>query len=181
MRAIDRVRTGGQRSGIANPPFRETPDVKISKLLLLAAFAVPAAALPVSTLLAAAPADPIKARHRNFENMGRATKAVFDQLRKGAPDMRVIQANANALAASAPRVATDFPRGSGPESGRKTHALPAIWQNPAEFSKLANQLTSTTRSLQAAAAGGNLAQVKVAAGQVGATCKGCHDQFRKPH
>lgn len=151
--------------------------VKLPLLISLAALTLPATAM---VAVAAAPVDVMKARHHNFENMGRAMKGLFDQLRKGAPNFKVIQASANTLAASAPRVGSDFPKGSGPESGRKTDALPAIWERQAEFAKAAGQLVVTTKALQAAAASGDLARIKAAAGQAGSTCKGCHDQFRKP-
>ena len=147
------------------------------RLALLAALILPATAM---VAMAAAPVDPIKARHQNFEGMGRAMKGLFDELRKGAPDLKVIQASANTLAASAPRVGGGFPKGSGPESGRKTDALPAIWERPGDFAKAADTLVGATRGLQSAAASNDLARVKAAAGQVGGTCKGCHDQFRKP-
>lgn len=152
--------------------------MKTSKLLILAALALPATAM---VAVAAAPVDVMKARHHNFENMGRAMKGLFDELRKGAPNLKVLQTNANTLAAATPRVATDFPHGTGPDSGRKTHALPAIWQRPAEFAKAADAAVGATRRLQIAAASGDLARIKTAAAQAGSTCKNCHDQFRKGH
>ena len=152
--------------------------MKTSKLLILAALTLPATAM---VAVAAAPADVMKARHHNFENMGRAMKSLFDELRKRAPNLRVLPANANTLAAATPRVATDFPAGTGPESRRKTHALPTIWQRPAEFAKAADAAVVATRALQVAAASGDVARIKAAAGQAGSTCKSCHDQFRKGH
>lgn len=152
--------------------------MKTPKLLALAALILPATGM---VAVAATPAEVMKARHHNFENMGRAMKGLLDELRKRAPNLKAIQANANALAAATPRVGGDFPKGTGPESGRKTHALPAIWQRPAEFARAADAAVGATRNLQAAAASGDLARIKAAAGQAGGTCKACHDQFRKPH
>jgi len=150
--------------------------VKSPKLLALALFALPATAMVAS----AAPADVMKARHHNFEIMGRALKSLLGELRKRAPNLALVQARANTLAAASQRVGSDFPKGTGPETGRKTHALPAIWQRPAEFAKAADANLSATRGLQAAAASGDLPRIRAAANHAAKTCKGCHDQFREP-
>ncbi len=150
--------------------------MKPSPLLILAALLVPV----TSVALAASPAGIIKVRHQNFEGMGRAMKGLFDELRKPAPNFAVFKASATVLANSAPRIANHFPKGSGPESGLKTDALPAIWQKPGEFTAATNRLVGTTQALQAAVASGNVMQVSKAAGDVGGSCKNCHDTFRKP-
>lgn len=71
-----------------------------------------------------------------------------------------------------------FIPGSGPADGKKTEALPAVWEKPEEFAK-------KYADFQAAAAG---AGVAVAGGQdalgpvlqkLGGACKACHDDFRK--
>ena len=105
--------------------------MKPSSLLLIAALLVPAAAIAVK------PAEIIKVRHQNFEGMGRAMKGLFDELRKPAPNFAVFKANATVIANSAPRIANHFPKGSGPESGQKTDALPTIWEKPGEFTAAA--------------------------------------------
>ena len=83
--------------------------------------------------VAASPAKTIETREANFKVMGKAMKGMFDQFKTPAPDMAVIKASAAALSQAAPKVAGHFPKGSGPESGVKTHALPAIWEKPADF------------------------------------------------
>ena len=148
--------------------------MKPSSLLLIAALLVPAAAIAVK------PAEIIKVRHQNFEGMGRAMKGLFDELRKPAPNFAVFKANATVIANSAPRIANHFPKGSGPESGQKTDALPTIWEKPGEFTAAANRLVGATQGLQTAVASGDAVKVKLAAGEVGGACKNCHDTFRKP-
>ena len=127
---------------------------------------------------AATPAETIAARSTNFKQMGRAQKALNDELKKPSPNLAVIRASANTLAGLAPQVSRWFPRGSGKESGARTGALPAIWQQTPRFNASANQLTNAARGLQRAASAGNIAQVRASAGAVGGACKGCHDTFK---
>jgi cytochrome c556 len=137
------------------------------------------AAIGVSaTAWAATPAETITARQNNFKQMGRAQKAIGDELKKPAPDVGVIRTNAGTIASLAPQVSRWFPRGTGKESGAKTGALPVIWQQTARFNTGANQLTNAARGLQRAAASGNVAQIRAAVPAVGGACKGCHDTFK---
>jgi len=148
--------------------------------LTLAALLLPAAALALPALVEAAKPSPVfKLRHDNFEAMGRAMKGTFDEFKKPAPSIPVIQANANALAAAAVKVKGHFPKGTGPEAGVKTEALPAIWERPADFAAAADRLVNATKAFQLAAATGDLARIQPAAMAVGGSCKNCHDSFRK--
>jgi cytochrome c556 len=148
--------------------------------LALAALLLPAAALALPALVeAAAPSPVFKLRHDNFEAMGRAMKGTFDEFKKARPSVPAIQAHANTLAAAAIKVKGHFPKGTGPEARVKTEALPAIWERPADFAAATDRLINTTKGLQIAAATGDLAKIQPAAGAVGASCKNCHDSFRK--
>jgi cytochrome c556 len=147
--------------------------VKLTRITLLAAFALPVAAIAASP-------NVYKARHDNFEAMGRAMKGTVDQFKSGSPDLSVIKTNANTLAAAAPKVAGFFPKGSGPEGNPKSEALPVIWQKPADFAAANKKLVDAAKAYQAAATTGNLDQIKAAFGTLGGTCKNCHDTFRKP-
>jgi cytochrome c556 len=128
--------------------------------------------------VAATPAETISARHANFKQLGRATKAILDELRKPEPSLATINTNAQALNQAAAKIPGFFPPGTGPESGVKTEALPAIWQKNADFQAAAQKLVSAGNDLQRAAASNNLAAVKTAFPAVGGSCKGCHDNFR---
>jgi len=164
---------------VGKPPncLTETPLFKLAKAAALAAIVLPATAV-IAT--AAGPNPAFKLRHDNFEAMGRAMKGIGDELKKPTANVAVIQKNAATLAAAAPKVKGYFPKGTGPEAGVKTEALPAIWQRPADFNAAADRLVGATRNLQVAAATGDLAKIQPAVGAVGQSCKGCHDNFRKP-
>jgi cytochrome c556 len=134
------------------------------------------AAVPVAGF-AAAP-DTIKARQANFKKMGAATKAIVDEIRKSDPSIAVIRTSAANLDAAGKAALKAFPRGTGPEAGVKTEALPAIWTKPKEFAAARQKFLSASAAFNKVARGGDVAQVRSAFGALGATCKGCHDQFR---
>lgn len=144
--------------------------------LVLAALLLPAAGL----VIAAAPHPAYKARHQNFEVMGKAMKATFDEFKRPAPNLAVFRANSAILVTASAKVKGHFPKGTGPAPGIKTEALPAIWERPADFAAAADRLVGAAQGYQAAAASGDLAAIQKAAGAVGGSCKNCHDSFRKP-
>ncbi|MGN6358138.1 MAG: c-type cytochrome [Novosphingobium sp.] len=136
------------------------------------------AAASVTAAWAAAPAENVPAPPKKLNQLGRAQKLIGDELRKPTPDVGVIRANAQTLANLAPQVHRWFPRGTGKESGAKTAALPAIWQQTPLFNTKANQFTQAARGLQQAATRGDVAQIRAALPAVGGSCKGCHDTFK---
>ncbi len=140
-----------------------------------------AAALTVVPVAAATPAGTkaaTEARQAAFKSFGRSMKTISDEVRKPSPDMALIAAEAAKLEKAGPRIPRWFPRGSGPESGLKTEALPAIWAKPAEFRGAAGKFTAAAKGLRAAAAAKDAARVRAALGATGGTCKACHEGFR---
>jgi cytochrome c556 len=129
--------------------------------------------------LAATPADVINARHQNYKQIGKAMKGIGDELKNGSPSLPTIQANAKTIATLAPQLPGWFPKGTGPESGVKTEALPAIWQNNADFQVAAKNFAVAAQNLNAIAAKGDLTQIADAQRALGGTCKSCHDRFRQ--
>jgi cytochrome c556 len=128
---------------------------------------------------AATPAETIKARRVAFKDMGKSMKAIGGQLKSGTPDVAVIRGAAATLAATAPKLEHAFPKGTGPEAGVKTEASADIWAKPAEFAKLMGELQTKTKALDGAAKGGDLAKIGAATGDLGSTCKACHQSFKK--
>lgn len=141
-------------------------------VLLAATITLPAPAQ------APAPADVIKQRQGNFKEFGRAMKAISDEMRARTPDAAVVRRSAQTLAGFGLQIPGWFPRGTGPEAGVATEALPAIWARPADFAARANDLTAAARALDAAAASGDAARMRSATAALGGTCKACHDDFR---
>lgn len=59
-------------------------------------------------------------------------------------------------------------------------ALPAIWEKTAEFKADEDKFQAAVAELNTQAQSGNLEAIKVAYGNVGASCKTCHQSFRRP-
>lgn len=167
-------------------------------ILLLAACRQPAgdqlandatgnAAVPAEAATAAVPAEPpptreaalklMHDRHENMEDIGDATKALSRALKSDSPDLAVIRDAAATYIRLAPHVASWFPPGTGPDVG-KTHAKPAIWEKPEDFSAKAHDFQAAVTAFDAAARGGDIAAINSAFGDLGKACKACHDPYR---
>lgn len=133
------------------------------------------------TVWAATPAETITARQNNFKAIARANKAIQDELRKDAPDIALITTSATVIDRLSRGVRQWFPNGTGPQSGIKTEASPAIWLRRREFEVSAANSARAAAGLKNAANARNLAQIRTAAAALGGTCKGCHDTFREKH
>ena len=59
-------------------------------------------------------------------------------------------------------------------------SLPSVWEKPTEFEAEREKFLAAVDDLNTKAQAGNLEAIKVAYGNVGASCKSCHDAFRKP-
>lgn len=68
--------------------------------------------------------------------------------------------------------------GPGTDKG-DTRAVPAVWTEQAKFKAASEKMMGEVAKLNAAAKTGNLDQIKAAFGAAGASCKACHDDFRK--
>ncbi len=147
-----------------------------AKPILLTALA---AALVAGSAIASAasPAETIAARQANFKKMGGAMKALKDELGAGADKAKLLAA-ARTLAATARLQGGLFPAGTGPSSGVKTDALPAIWTQKPTFDAAAGKLVAEADKLAGIAGSGNTAAVLAQFKVVGGTCAACHRQFR---
>lgn len=68
--------------------------------------------------------------------------------------------------------------GPGTDKG-DTRALPAVWTEQAKFKAASEKMQAEVAKLNAAAKTGNLDAIKTAFGATAASCKACHDDFRK--
>nr|WP_253338832.1 cytochrome c [Neisseria sp. HSC-16F19] len=64
--------------------------------------------------------------------------------------------------------------------GRDGDALPNIWSDPTGYKAVEDGFHAAVANLTDKAQGGNLEEIKVAYGEVGASCKACHDTYRRP-
>lgn len=143
--------------------------------------AVPAALVLVAAPLAhaqfAKPEDAIKYRQSAMFMMNQHAGRLGAMTQGKVPwDAAVASANAETLATLAKLPWPAFTAGT--DKG-DTRAKADIWSDNAKFTANAQKLQEETARLAAAAKSGDEAAMKAAFGEVGRTCKGCHDQFRK--
>ena len=116
-------------------------------------------------------------RHEGMEEIGDAFKLINREVKKGSPDLASIRPAAAKINELAGQSAGWFPPGTGPDVG-KTRAKAEIWQKPEDFAAKTRTFQQVAAAFNAAAAGGDVAAIKAGAGELGKTCKACHDLYR---
>ena len=71
-----------------------------------------------------------------------------------------------------------FRAGTGPDKG-KTGAKPEIWKNQKDFAAKLAGWQQASAALDPAAKSGNGSAIQGAFGDLGKSCKACHDTYRK--
>lgn len=120
----------------------------------------------------------IDVRQTNFEEIGDAFKAIRGQLEGDSPDFAVIEASATTINTNAQKIGDHFPEGTGMDAGSDTEALATIWEKPEEFAAAHQASVDASEGLIAAAQLGEASAVQAQVGELGKSCKGCHDNFR---
>lgn len=145
-----------------------------------------AAANATETALADAGSTPLerdqalalmKERHENYEKIGDAMKVIGRELKGDSPDLAAVRTNGDTIASLAPQAASWFPEGTGPDVG-KTYAKAEIWQKPEDFKAKAADFSKAALAFQSAARGTDVAAMRTALGDLGKSCKACHDSYR---
>ncbi len=137
------------------------------------------AAIAASSTAAADVSTVIQARQSHFKEIGKATKAMAEQLKSPMPSVPVVQASVKQIDALAPQLPSWFPAGSGPAAGVKTQAKAEIWSKPDAFKHDAAAFADAAHKLDVVAAGGDVAAIRTQAKAMGETCKTCHEAFRQ--
>lgn len=123
------------------------------------------------------PEDAIKYRKASFTVLA----AHFGPLGAMANGRAPFNAQAAARHADVIAVAANLPWagfGEGTDKG-DTRAKPEVWSESAKYKEAAEKMQAEVSKLAAAAKTGNLDNLKAAFGPAAATCKACHDHFRK--
>jgi cytochrome c556 len=154
----------------------------MNKILVVA---IAASALCVGFVATAADKGPhdnaIKGRQAMFQsysfNMGILGAMAKEKMAYDAD--KASEAAANLQAAANFGQSSMWPAGSdnGNPANARTRALPSIWSTYPAVVEKADALKKSAEVL-AAQAGGGLSALQGAMGDVGASCKGCHDDFR---
>jgi len=120
----------------------------------------------------------VAARHAGFKKMGGAMKVLKDQLASGSIDKAAAVAAAKTIATVGKGQPKLFPAGTGPSSGVKTDALPAIWTNKAGFAAQWSKFQVEADKMVAVAATGDATRIGTQFKALGGACGSCHKQFR---
>jgi len=144
---------------------------------VLLALAVVAIALPASAQFKS-PEDAVKYRKSGFTLMGAHFGRLAGMAQGKTPfDTKIAAENADVLAAVVKLPFTAF--GEDTELMANSEAKPNVWKEMPAFKAAAEKMQGEVAKLQAASKTGDLAQLKVAVGAVGQSCKACHDKFRE--
>lgn len=139
--------------------------------LLLLAMGLPAQAQ------FAKPEDAIKYRKASFTVMA----AHFGRLGAMANGRTPFDAKAAADNADVVATLSKLPWaafGEGTDKG-DTRAKPEVWKEAAKYKEAADKMQAEIVKLNTAAKAGNIDALKAAFGPAAASCKACHDNFRK--
>ena len=110
-----------------------------------------------------------------MKNDGIAAKKLFDMAKGAVPfDLAVAQASLKTLAEGATKTPTLFPDNS--KTGGGTAALPAIWENKADFNARFAKFSKDVAAALAATV--DEASFKKVAPAVFENCGGCHELYK---
>lgn len=147
-----------------------------SILLATVALAGLATALPAAAQFAK-PEDAIKYRKAAMTVMAAHFGRVAAMANGKAPfDAKVAADNAEIATSMSRLPFAGFVEGT--DKG-DTKAKSEIWAEMDKFRAGATKMQDEMAKLNVAAKGGSLDAIKAAAGEVGKSCKGCHDSYRK--
>jgi len=125
----------------------------------------------------AKPEDAIKYRKASFTVMAAHFGRLGAMANGRVPyDAKAAAENAEVVSALAKLPWTAF--GDGTDKG-ETRAKPEIWKESAKFKEASDKMVAEMGKLNTAAKAGNLDALKAAFGPAAASCKACHDNFRK--
>lgn len=143
--------------------------------LLAAALAV-VITLPAQAQFAK-PEDAIKYRKASFTVMAAHFGRLGAMASGRAPyDAKAAVENADVVMALSKLPWAGF--GEGTDKG-DTRAKPEIWKEAAKYKEASDKMVSEVAKLNTAAKAGNVEALKAAFGPAAASCKACHDNFRK--
>ncbi len=139
-------------------------------------------ALSIATMASAQvkPEDQIKFRKAGYSFMSWNMGKIKSNL-EGTYDAAQVTAAAHAIAGiSHSGMAALIGPGTDKAVGdQKTRVKPELFKSMPEVGKLAGDLNNAADNLVKVAATGDAAAVKTAFGDLGKTCKACHDKFRE--
>lgn len=156
------------------PSFSKTASITAAVVFLLAIALV---ILPQPSQGHQGATGVVKERMDMMDTIGDDMKAIKSMVTKKQPfDADKLAQHAESIRALSVRIGEVFPEGS---LGMPSEALPAIWKNWEDFTRMADKLTLEATKLRDIAADGDLGPTMKQFAAVGKTCRSCHTDFRK--
>lgn len=121
-------------------------------------------------------AGEVKYRQSVMKAVGGHMGALAGIINKGTANTADLQLHADGMAALAGISGNVFPKGS--DFG-ETDALPVIWEKADDFATAMKMFQDSATTMAAAAKSGDMAQAGAAFGELGKSCKNCHETFRE--
>ena len=135
--------------------------------------AMTAVAFAVSAVIAQG--DPIAQRKAIMKSNGQQNRVATDMLENKTPFDLAAAKKVFTTFEDAAKLKDLYPENS--KTGGDTQALPAIWENKADFDAKLAKLSSDAKAQDAGVK--DLDSFKAAMGEVGKNCGGCHNTYRK--
>lgn len=135
------------------------------------------AGLAVAASAVHAQQDAIAKRKEMMKTVGASAKLSNEMIKGDKPYDAKAAAEAMTKIAGHADFTTSFPKGT--ETGGETTAAPKIWESTSDFEAKHKELVSAAAKAASEAEKGPDA-FKAAFGDVGKTCKSCHDLYRIP-
>ena len=149
----------------------------MKNLMRIVAACLTAAALVPAHAQFAKPEDAVKYRKASYTVMAAHFGRLGAMANGRVPyDAKLAAENAEFVVALAKLPWTAY--GEGTDKG-ETRAKPEIWKEAAKFKEAADKMQAEVGKLNVAAKAGNVEALKAAFGPAAASCKACHDNFRK--
>ena len=119
----------------------------------------------------------VKQRMDAMSDIAKGMKAIGAMLKGEAGfDAGAVKSAASSIAEHAGQIPELFPEGS---NRKPSEALPAIWEDWARFTSIADDMGAKAMALETAADGAaQIDQIKAPFGALAKTCKACHSDFR---
>lgn len=155
----------------------------MSKIVKLLTIGFLFAAIAGTAFAQVKPEDMIRLRKAGYDfmgwNMGKIKGMVVDNPASFNKDQ--VSASANVVAAIANSgMGALFGAGTDQDVGdQKTSVKPEFFQRPDRVKELASAYIKEANELQKVAASGDIDAIKAQFNRVGASCKACHDEFKK--
>lgn len=130
-----------------------------------------------TTVVFAQNLDAIKQRQEAMKAQEKAGNEIAAMMKGTAPfDLAKVQSSLAVFSVTTAKLKTLFPDDS--KTGGDTAALPAIWENKADFLGRLDKLAADAKAASAAIK--DEASLKAQIGKVFSDCTSCHKQYQKP-